>query len=93
MRKKYSKELFRLLKKGNVFRYSVCEYYIENLLVTMRRFWELSPCDVFGEKEELNFLQVEVKSFLANRKKENIVKHIFNDENIKLPLKKRKYNL
>lgn len=92
MRNKYSKELFCVLKKGNVFRTSVCKYCIENLLATMRRFWELSPCDVFGEKDELTFLQNEVKSdIVANRKKENIVKHIVNeDENLKLPLKKRK---
>jgi hypothetical protein len=93
MRNKSSKELFCVLKKGNVFRSSVCNYCIENLLVTMRRFWKLSPCDVFGEQDDLNFLQVEVKSdILANRKEENIVKHIVNeDEKLKLPLKKRKY--
>lgn len=97
MRNKYSKELFCVLKKGNVFRLLVCNYCRESLLVIMRRFWELSSCDVFGEEDELNFFQKEVKKdIVAYKKKENIVKHIVKhivseDENLKLPLKKRKY--
>ena len=87
-----SKELFCVLKKGNMFRISVCDYFIENLMAHMRRFWKISSNDNVLSRDGLNFLQVEVKNdIIANGvKTTNLTKSV--QLPYRLPLKKRKIN-